>query len=241
MQTQNADIAAAIVRSRQQDEIVTVEVADLTEASAEVERIAEAASEYCDTAHTTVGDGRAAVEAWLNRPAVQDRVQALKAGHDAWLASRPGITSAFRGGAYLLLHTLAHLLCQVVAIRSGYPSSAIRERIYADPHGGRYGILLYTGTADADGTLGGLVQEAYGIAEHLEDALDGAAICSNDPICAAHAPGDSLEERYLHGAACHGCVLIGETSCEARNDHLDRALVVPILGVPGTAFFRTSR
>ena len=64
MQTQNADIAAAIVRSRQQDEIVTVEVADLTEASAEVERIAEAASEYCDTAYTTVGDGRAAVEAW---------------------------------------------------------------------------------------------------------------------------------------------------------------------------------
>ena len=184
---------------------------------------------------------RTDVEAWLNRPQVQERVQALKAGHDAWLDSRPGITSAFRGGAYLLLHTLAHLLCQVVAIRSGYPSSSIRERIYADPQGGRYGILLYTGTADADGTLGGLVQEAYGIAEHLEDALDGAAICSNDPICAAHAPGDSLEERYLHGAACHGCVLIGETSCEARNDHLDRALVVPILGVPGTAFFRTSR
>ncbi len=184
---------------------------------------------------------RTNVEAWLNRPQVQERVQALKAGHDAWLDSRPGITSAFRGGAYLLLHTLAHLLCQVVAVRSGYPSSAIRERIYADPQGGRYGVLLYTGTADADGTLGGLVQEAYGIAEHLEDALDGAAICSNDPICAAHAPGDSLEERYLHGAACHGCVLIGETSCEARNDHLDRALVVPILGVPGTAFFRTSR
>ena len=42
-----------------------------------------------------------------------------------------------------------------------------------------------------------------------------------------------MEGRYLHGAACHGCVLIGETSCEARNDHLDRALVVPILGVTG--------
>ena len=184
---------------------------------------------------------RTEVEAWLNRREVDVRVQALKAGHDAWVGSRPGTSSTFRGGAYLLLHTLAHLLCQVVAIRSGYPSSSIRERIYADSQGGRYGILLYTGTADADGTLGGLVQEAYGIAEHLEDALDGAAICSNDPICAAHIPGDSLEERYLHGAACHGCVLIGETSCEARNDHLDRALVVPILGVPGTAFFRTSR
>jgi hypothetical protein len=65
MQTTNtAEIAAAITRSRQQDEIVTVEVADMDAAVAEVERIAEAASEYCDTAHTTVGDGRTAVEAW---------------------------------------------------------------------------------------------------------------------------------------------------------------------------------
>jgi hypothetical protein len=180
-----------------------------------------------------------AIDAWLGRPEVEARVAALKRGHTAWVNTHPWGSPNFRGGAYLMLHTLAHLLCQVVAVRSGYPSSAIRERIYADDEGGRYGVLLYTGTADADGTLGGLVQEAFGIAGHLEDALDGAAICSNDPICAAHAPGDSLEERFLHGAACHGCVLIGETSCEARNDHLDRALVVPILGVRGTAFFRS--
>jgi hypothetical protein len=64
MQAIEAGILAAITRSRQQDEIVTVEVADMDAAVAEVERIATAASEYCDTAHTTVGDGRAAVEAW---------------------------------------------------------------------------------------------------------------------------------------------------------------------------------
>jgi hypothetical protein len=183
---------------------------------------------------------RGAIDAWLAQEAVRSRVDALKRGHTEWLNKRPGTKSSFRGGAYLMLHTLAHLLCQTVAVRSGYPASAIRERIYADYEAGRYGILLYTGSADADGTLGGLVQEAFRIAEYLEDALDGASICSNDPICAAHVPGDSLEERYLHGAACHGCVLIGETSCEARNDHLDRALVVPILGVKGTAFFRST-
>jgi hypothetical protein len=183
---------------------------------------------------------RDAIDAWLSRPAVQARVEALKKGHTAWLNARASSGSTFRGGAYVLLHTLAHLLCQTVSVRSGYPSSAIRERVYADTEAGRYGVLLYTGSADADGTLGGLVQEAFRIAEYLEDALDGAAICSSDPICATHVPGDSLEERYLHGAACHGCVLIGETSCEARNDHLDRALVVPILGVKGTAFFRSA-
>jgi hypothetical protein len=34
----------------------------------------------------------------------------------------------------------------------------------------------------------------------------------------------SMEERWLHGAACHGCALVAETSCEMRNDYLDRAL-----------------
>jgi hypothetical protein len=54
---------------------------------------------------------------------------------------------------------------------------------------------------------------------------------------AYHLPGESLESRWLHGAACHGCALVAETSCEMRNDYLDRALVVPILGFPDAAFF----
>ena len=62
-------------------------------------------------------------------------------------------------------------------------------------------------------------------------------LCSNDPICAHHQPGESIEGRLLHGAACHGCALVAETSCEMRNDYLDRALVVPVMGVPGAAFF----
>ena len=61
--------------------------------------------------------------------------------------------------------------------------------------------------------------------------------CSNDPICAQHAPSESVRSAYLHGAACHGCTLIAETSCEMRNDYLDRALVVPILGLSDAAFF----
>ena len=63
------------------------------------------------------------------------------------------------------------------------------------------------------------------------------ALCSNDPICSQHAPGESMEGRWLHGAACHGCALIAETSCEMRNDYLDRALVVPVIDCPGAALF----
>ena len=32
--------------------------------------------------------------------------------------------------------------------------------------------------------------------------------------------------------------LVAETSCEMRNDYLDRALVMPVLGVPDAAFFQ---
>jgi len=120
----------------------------------------------------------------------------------------------------------------------GYPASSIRERIYTDPDSERFGILLYTGSSDAEGTLGGLVQQGRHIEQHLLHALRNGSLCSNDPVCSQHEPGKSLEGRYLHGSACHGCALIAETSCEMRNDYLDRALVIPVLGCSEAAFFR---
>jgi hypothetical protein len=47
-----------------------------------------------------------------------------------------------------------------------------------------------------------------------------------------------MGDRSLLGAACHGCQLIAETSCEARNLYLDRSLIVPTMAVsPALAFF----
>jgi hypothetical protein len=122
-------------------------------------------------------------------------------------------------------------------MRCGYPASSIRERIYVDVENGRFGLLLYTASSDAEGTLGGLVTQARHIGSHLAVALRAGGLCSNDPVCAQHSPGEGMEGRWLHGAACHGCALIAETSCEMRNDYLDRALVVPTLSVPSAAFF----
>jgi hypothetical protein len=177
-----------------------------------------------------------AVDAWQKRAAVEQRLKALIAGHDQWQARRK-TQHPFPGGPYILLHTLSHMLIQSLALRCGYPMSAIRERIYTDPQEGRYGILLYTGSPDSGGTLGGLVQQARAIEDHLDHALRTGMLCSNDPICAQHTPDDRLEGRWLLGAACHGCALIGESSCEMRNDYLDRALVVPVLGLEHAAFF----
>jgi hypothetical protein len=178
-----------------------------------------------------------AVLAWLQREAVQARIGALVAGYRQVAEGRRGPQRPFPGGPYVLLHTLSHLLVQTLAMVCGYPASSIRERIYADYTADRYGFLLYTASPDAEGTLGGLVQQARYLEDHLALALRNSALCSNDPVCAQHLPGGLVEARWLIGAACHGCALIAETSCEMRNDYLDRALVTPVLGLKDAAFF----
>jgi hypothetical protein len=135
-----------------------------------------------------------------------------------------------------MLHSFSHLLITAVSLECGYPASSIRERIYALPSAG-YGVLLYTGASDSEGTLGGLVEVGRHIHEHIHKALDMGEFCSNDPVCAEHEPENKHERRFLQGAACHGCLLIAETSCEQHNDFLDRALVVPTLENLGVEFF----
>ncbi len=76
------------------------------------------------------------------------------------------------------------------------------------------------------------------VERHLSAALEGGRLCANDPVCAQHEPANTYEERYRHGAACHGCLLIAEPSCERFNFYLDRALVVPTVHDRDCAFFR---
>lgn len=178
------------------------------------------------------------IEDWVAQPAVRHYAQSLNAGFDAWKSEHRGSRREFPPLPYYLLHSLSHMLITTISLECGYPASSIRERIYAFDEIG-YGILLYTGSPDAEGTLGGLVQEGRRIHEHLKQAIDRAQLCSNDPVCAQHQPNNQHERRFLHGAACHGCLLIAETSCEMQNDYLDRALVVPTVENRNVEFFRT--
>jgi len=177
-----------------------------------------------------------AIADWLVRPAVKARGKALLAGFEAWRGDHPGAkTAQFPGLPYVMLHTLSHLLITAVSLECGYASTSIRERVYATSSG--YGILLYTGTSDAEGTLGGLVEVAKRFEPHLRTALDLGRLCANDPVCAQHRPDAKHEQRYLSGAACHGCLYIGETSCERMNDFLDRSLVIATVEGLGAEFF----
>jgi hypothetical protein len=176
-----------------------------------------------------------AVADWRRRPAVWAREAQLVRGFETWKTRRQVKKARYPGATYVMLHSLSHLLLTAVSLECGYAASSIRERVYLD--GDRCGILLFTGTPDAEGTLGGLVQVGKKLGHHLEAALELGRLCSNDPVCAQHHPDHAHEERFLHGAACHGCLLVSEPSCEWSNELLDRSLVVETVEGADAAFF----
>lgn len=181
-------------------------------------------------------DGEA-VEKWAEKPEVQARVKSLR---EAYRKSR------FRNNeegelrpAFILLHTFAHLLINQLSFECGYGSSSIRERLYCEKTSnefGMYGVLIYTASGDAEGSLGGLVRQ--GESNRLEDticnAIRNAVWCSSDPVC-IQSLGQGPESCNL--AACHNCALLPETCCECGNRLLDRGVVVGDLKDRTIGFF----
>jgi hypothetical protein len=143
---------------------------------------------------------------------------------------------------YVLLHSFAHALIRQFSLECGYTTASIRERIYSRAVGGDHepmaGVLLYTAAPDSEGTLGGLVSlgEPKVLGRHLDQALEAMKLCASDPLCAEHGPyRDSLT---LHGAACHACLFLPETSCERGNRYLDRSVLVSTVQQADLAFFK---
>ena len=80
-----------------------------------------------------------AIDAWLQKEAVQARGKELKKGFQQWLdrkeikldKSDEQPVYTFPGLPYIMLHTLSHLLITSISLECGYSASAIRERVYA--------------------------------------------------------------------------------------------------------------
>jgi hypothetical protein len=89
------------------------------------------------------------------------------------------------------------------------------------------GMLIYTASQDADGTMGGLVAQAdpKSFEQVFERALVAAGWCSNDPVC-MELGKDGQGVLGTNLAACHNCCLLPETSCQHFNQALDRALLL---------------
>jgi hypothetical protein len=188
------------------------------------------------------------VAAWEQRVLDSDIWEAHRAAHERNFNRRFSETAEkvdpderLRPPRYWLVHTFAHTLIREMAMRCGYSVASLSERLYAwRPSEGRppsAGLLIVTTASDSDGTLGGLVSlsEPARLREVVASALMRATRCSSDPICAKRTPADP--EDFLHGAACHCCVMASETSCERANRFLDRRFLVDLPG-SDLGFFR---
>lgn len=182
-----------------------------------------------------------AIAEWLASAAMEEKAKSLKE-RERLDAQRFNRVPKHLGAAYWALHSLSHAFMAELALECGYPLSSLKERIYSSGVGQppRFAILIYTSTAGGQGTLGGLSAVAHSAGRILARAIERISLCSNDPICAEQSEADS-EDSPLQGAACHACLLVPETACEARNTRLDRALLVPtILNGPAALFDESS-
>lgn len=176
---------------------------------------------------------------WEALEPVARRNAMLRSGHEGWrIARNLDPATGYPGIRYSMLHTLSHLLIRELALECGYNSASIRERIYASNGEGEpmAGILLYTAAADSDGTLGGLVElgKPENLGRLVKQALRRSLVCSADPLCSEH---NAASDRSVHGASCHACGFVAETSCEKGNRYLDRSLLVPTFDCVDAAFF----
>lgn len=174
------------------------------------------------------------LEKWLRNTEVKHISEKYAASYRAYCESKAWTIKVDRNAVYVLMHTFSHLLIKQMAMSSGYSSSAIRERIYFD--GKMAGILLYTGSSDKEGSLGGLVElgTADQMTNLMRDAFQEALVCTNDPECMNTLPAG----KNSNGAACHSCCMVSETACENENRMLDRGLVVPLAEREETSYFR---
>ena len=175
---------------------------------------------------------RQTLNQWLST--VRTLSQKYADAYKEFCESKGWTVTVERNAIYVLMHTFSHLLIKQMSMSSGYSSTAIRERIYFSDR--MSGILFYTGSADKEGSLGGLVElgTAAKITELMRDAFQEALLCTNDPECMHNMPAG----KNSNGAACHSCCMISETACENGNRMLDRGLVVPIAEREAQAYFR---
>ena len=179
------------------------------------------------------------VREWEQRQVVRKRVSDLQEKYaQAWQQrGRSGEPPRALTPRLLLVHSLSHALIRQLSLSCGYGSASLRERLYVDSGDWEMaGLLVFTSSPDADGTLGGLARqgEARNIVAIFEDCLTSMNWCSSDPLC---SEGVHAMTEPSNGAACHACMLASETSCEEFNSCLDRATLVGTPTIPELGYF----
>jgi hypothetical protein len=179
-----------------------------------------------------------AIREWETEPGHQARTEALLKEYKRQRQARK-LSAREVDSRFLMIHSFAHALIKELTFACGYGSASLRERLYCnleDAEQPMNGLLIYTASGDSEGTLGGLVAQARpgSLERVVGDALRRSGWCSNDPVC-IESPGQGAGSFNL--AACHGCLLLPETSCEEGNRLLDRALLCGTVDDSKLGFF----
>ena len=82
--------------------------------------------------------------------------------------------------------------------------------------------IFYATQPGSEGTLGGLIALVPSFQHIINAALEQLQTCSGDPLCR----DQKFDVGAYNGAACYGCLLLSETSCEHRNMWLDRNVML---------------
>lgn len=122
------------------------------------------------------------VEAWISGlPQVLERSEAITSQRRRMEQER-GLDQRSISPELVLVHSFAHVFIRQMAFDCGYDSSSLRERLYVSsaPETRMCGLLIYTASGDAEGTLGGLVRQADPgrLEGTILASLRNAAICS---------------------------------------------------------------
>lgn len=173
------------------------------------------------------------INEWLNNTSVKKLDIIVKKAFTEYYLSRNWTVTNPRGALYMLMHTFSHLLIKEMGDKSGYSTASIKERIYCSDT--MQGILIYTGSSDKEGSLGGLVElgKPNKILDIIKSAFEKALICTNDPECMY-----SALDKNLNISACHACCMIAETACENGNRLLNRNTIIPISDDSDLAYFK---
>lgn len=182
-------------------------------------------------------EGRLAT--WEGQGHIQHRAEAINENYRRKFVGARRAPDKIVTPRLLLVHTLAHALINQWSLDCGYPAGSLRERLFvSEPEDASKmaGLLIYTATTDAAGSLGGIIARAEPgkLRSAVLDALRRVSWCSADPLCIeSQAAGTDS----LNLAACHACVLLPEVSCELQNSLLDRATLIGTPETPEIGFF----
>lgn len=179
---------------------------------------------------------RETINQWLDENSkLKDQSDKYNKLYNQYIFKKGWTEQTQKDAIYVMLHTFSHLLMKQFSLQCGYSSSAIKERIYYS--GNMAGLLIYTGSTDQEGSLGGLVEmgEVTNLRKAIIEALDEARFCSNDPSCSTQIPS---EDNYINGVSCFACTMLPETACEVGNMLLDRSLVVETMDSKYNPYFK---